>query len=52
MGVLEGKSLRVTVENTKGMQLFYGKKVHILKVDPCSVFGEGVGHNVIWCTKF
>lgn len=51
MRVLEGNDLRVTVENTKGMQLLYGKKVHISKVDPCGVFGEGVGHNAIWCTK-
>ena len=49
--MLEGKSLRVNVEKTEGMQLLYSKKANVLKVDPCSVPGEWVGHNAIWCTK-
>ena len=45
------KDLRVNVDKTKGMQLFYGKKGSVSKVDPCGVCGERVGCNSIQCTK-
>lgn len=47
--VLEGKSLRVKVEKTKGLQLLCGRKVDVSKVNPCSVCGEQVGCNSFWC---
>ena len=47
----EEKGLRMTVDNTKGMQLLFGKKSIVLKVDPCGVCGERVGCNSIQCTK-
>ena len=45
---VEGKSLRVNVDKTKGMQLLFGMKSSISKVDPC---GGWVGCNAIQCTK-
>ena len=48
---VEGKSLRVNVDKTKDMQLSFGKKSSVSKVDPCCVFGERVGYNSIQCTK-
>ena len=47
---VEGKGLRVTVDSTKGLQLF-GKKSRVSKVDHCGVCGERVGCNSIQCTK-
>ena len=32
---LEGKGLRVDVDKAKGMQLLFGKKSSVSKVDPC-----------------
>ena len=49
--VMEGKALRVNVDKTKGMQLLFGKKSSVLKVDRCGVCGERVGCNSIQCTK-
>ena len=40
---MEGKGLRVNVDKTKGMQLLFGKKISVSKVDPCGVCGERVG---------
>ena len=48
---VEGKGLRVNVDKTKGMQLSFGKKSSVSKVDPCGVCGERVGCNSIQCTK-
>ena len=48
---VEGKGLRVNVDKTKGMQLSFGKKSSVSKVDPCGVCGEWVGCNSIQCTK-
>ena len=48
---VEGKSLRVNVNKTKGMQLLYGKKSGVLKVDSCGVCGEQVNCNSIQCTN-
>ena len=48
---VEGKSLKVNVDKTKDMQLSFGKKSSVSKVDPCCVFGERVGCNSIQCTK-
>ena len=42
---MEGKGLRVNVDKTKYMQLLFGKKSSVLKVDPCGVCGERVGCN-------
>ena len=39
---VEEKGLRVNVNKTKGMQLLFGKKSSVLKVDPCGVCGERV----------
>ena len=39
------------VDKTKGMQLLFGKKSSISKVDPCSVCGERVGRNSSQYTK-
>ena len=38
-------------DKTKGMQLLFGKKNSVSKVDPCGVCGEQVGCNSIQCTK-
>ena len=48
---VEGKCLRVNVDKTKGIQLSFGKRSSVSKVDPCSVPGEWVGCNFIQCTK-
>ena len=48
---VEGKGLRVNVDKTKCMQLLFGKKSSVLKVDPCGVCGERVDCNSIQCTK-
>ena len=42
---VEGKGLRVNVNKTKGIQLLFGKKSSVSKVDPCCVCGEQVGCN-------
>ena len=39
---LEGKNLRINVGKTKGMQLLFGTKSSILKVDSCGVCFEWV----------
>ena len=44
---VEGKSLRVNVDKTKGMQLLFGKKNSVLKVDPYGVCGVWIGCNYI-----
>ena len=46
---VEGKALRVTVDSTKGLQLLFGKKSSVSKVDHCGVCGERVGCNSIQC---
>ena len=48
---MEGKGLRVKVDKTKGMQLLFGKKSRVSKVDACGVCGERVGCNSMKCTK-
>ena len=48
---VEGKGLRVNIDKTKGMQLLFGKKNSVLKVDPCGVCGEWVGCNSVPCIK-
>ena len=48
---VEGKVLRVNVDKTKGMQLLFGKKGSVLKVDRCGVCGEQVSCNCVQCTK-
>ena len=37
-GKVEGKGLRVNINKTKGMQLLYGKKSSVSKVDPCGLW--------------
>ena len=49
---VEGKGLRVNVDKTKGMQLSFGKKSSVSKVDPCGVCGARVVCNSIQCTKY
>ena len=48
---VEGKSLRVNVDKTKGMQLLFGKKNSVSKLDPYGVCGVWIGCNSIWCKK-
>ena len=48
---VEEKGLRVNVDKTKGIQLLFGKKSSVSKVDPCGVCGERVGCSSIQCTK-
>ena len=48
---VEGKGLRMNVDNTKGIQLLFGKKSSVLKVYPCVVCGQWVGCNSIECMK-
>ena len=48
---VEEKGVRVNVDKTKGMQLLFGKKSSVSKVDPCGVNGEQVGCNSIQCMK-
>ena len=45
--VVEGKGLRVKIDKTKGMQLLFGKKSGVSKVDPCGISGEQAGCNSI-----
>ena len=47
----EGIGLRVNVDKTKGMQLFFGKKSSVSKADPCGVCGERIGCNSIQYTE-
>ena len=42
----KGRVLRVN-SDIKGMQLLFGKKSSVSKVDPCGVCGEPVGCNSI-----
>ena len=42
----------MNVDKTKGMQLLFGKKVSVSKVDPCGECGDRVGCNSIQCTKY
>ena len=49
---MEGKGLRVNVDKTKGMQLLFGKKISVLKVDPCGVCAERIACNSTQCTKY
>ena len=51
MGKVEGKGLRVNVDKTEGMQLLFGKKSSVSKVDSCAVFSERVCCSSILCTK-
>ena len=44
------EGLRVNVSKTKDMQLLFGKKSSVLKVNPCGVCGERVDCNFIQCT--
>ena len=46
---MEGKRQRVNADKTKGIQLLFGKKSSVLKVDPCGICGERVGSNSIQC---
>ena len=48
---VEGKGLRVNVDKAKGIQLLFGKKSNVSKVDPCGVCGKLVGCDSIQCTK-
>ena len=48
---VEGKGQRVNVSKTKGIQLLFGKKSSVSKMDPCGVCGEWVACNSIQCTK-
>ena len=48
--VVEGKDLRKNVNKAKGIQLLFGEKSSVLKVDPCGVCGVRVGCNSIQCT--
>ena len=48
---VEGKGLRVNVDKTKGMQILFGKKSSVSKVDPCGVCRERVGCNSVQCRK-
>ena len=41
----------MNVDKTKGMQLLFGKKSSVLKVDPCGVCGERIGCSSVQCTK-
>ena len=46
---VEGKGLRVNVCKTNSIQLLFGKKSSVLKVDPCGVCGERVRCDSIQC---
>ena len=48
---VEGKGLSLNVDKTKAMQLLFGKKSNVLKVDPCGVCGGWFGCNSIQCMK-
>ena len=47
---MERKGLRMNVNKTV-MQLLFGKKSSVLKVDPCGACGERVDCNSVQCTK-
>ena len=40
---VERKGLRVNLDKTKGIQLLFGKKGSVLKMDPCGACGGRVG---------
>ena len=44
-------ALRMNVIKIKEIQLLFGKKSSVPKVDPCGVCGEQVGCNSIKCMK-
>ena len=46
---VEENDLKVNVDKTKVMQLLFGKKSSVSKVDPCGVCGEQVGCNSNQC---
>ena len=48
---MEGKVLRLNVDKTKGMQLLFGKKSSVSKVDPCGFCVVRVACNSAQCTK-
>ena len=48
---VEGKGLRVNVDKTKTIQLLFGKKSSVSKVNPFDVCGERVACNSIQCMK-
>ena len=48
---MEGKGRRVNVHKTKYIQLLFGKKSSVSKMNPCVVCGKRVGCNSIQCTK-
>ena len=48
---VEGKGLTVNFDKTQGMQLLFGKKSSVSKVDPSGVCSERVRCNSIQCTK-
>ena len=48
---VKGKDLKVNVDKTKGMQLLFGKKNSVSKVDPYGACDERFGCNSIQCTK-
>ena len=48
---MEGKGLRVNVNKIKDMQLLFGTKTSVSKVDPCGACVEWVGCNSILCMK-
>ena len=48
---VEENGLRVNANKIKGMQLLFGKKTNVSKVDPCGVCDEQVGCNSIQCMK-
>ena len=48
----ETKVLRVKVHKTKGMQLIFGEKKIVSKVNPWGVCGERTGCNSIRCTNY
>ena len=48
---MERKGLRGIVDKTKGMQLLFGKKRSVSKVDPCGACSVLVGCNSGQCKK-
>ena len=51
-GEMQWKDLRVNVNKARGMQLLFGKKSSVSKMDPCGVCDERVGYNSIQCTVY
>ena len=45
------KGLRVNVSKKTGMQILFGKKSTVWKVDLCGFCGEQVAFNFVQCTK-